>query len=78
MTTRRLSDDDVLEAIRSRAKIAGSLRALAREWSVSHAYISDVLRREKPPGDALLRPLGLKAVTYYERVTDEEKNADTP
>ncbi len=47
-----------------------SLRALAREWKISHAYISDVRRGEQMPGPAILKRLGLRAVrrriTTYE------------
>lgn len=72
MRTRRLTADDVRDRIRARALLAGGMRALAREWRVSHAYISDVLRGGKDPGAALLLPLGLEAETTYQRITQTD------
>lgn len=48
-----------------------SIRAAARAWNVSHGYLSDVLRGEKEPGEAILREVGWRRVTTYERINDD-------
>ncbi len=38
---------------------------LAGDLGVSPQYLSDVLREKRLPGDKILEPLGLRAVTVY-------------
>lgn len=64
--------DSVLLALQFHADKAGSLRALARQWKVSAAYLSDVKNRRRAPGPSILKHLGYTAkhkwVTTYTRV----------
>jgi hypothetical protein len=62
MKKRLLSGDEVAQRLRARAVAAGGMRALGREWGMSHAYISDIVRRTKEPGSTILRLLGLAKV----------------
>lgn len=62
------------EGVRARVRVAvaraGSLRALAREWGVSPAWLSEYLAGDSPPGPAILGALGLRrVVTYVEHDT---------
>lgn len=66
---------DVLAVLERRKEKAGSWRALARELGVSAAYMSDVVRGNREPGDSILRPLGLRKVVKIER-TYEVRRAD--
>lgn len=66
VTDGRLSVKDVRRLLKSRADQAGGARALARAWMLSNVYISAVINGDKPPGESILRKLGLREVTYYE------------
>jgi hypothetical protein len=49
-------------------KAAGANRAAwARRHMISASYLSDVLNGHRPPGDAILKALGLERVTAYRR-----------
>ena len=57
----------VAALVHARIAEAGSLRALAREWGVSPAYLSDLTNGRRGPGPKILGPLGLvreKIVRY--------------
>lgn len=58
----RMTEAQVIERIRKEADRAGSLRALAREWGVTHNYLSFVTRGIQPPGPTVLKKLGLRRV----------------
>jgi len=64
-----MGEAGVIELVRKEIKRAGSLRALAREWSVSPCYISDTCNGRRAPGPAILEPLGLerRTIVTYER-----------
>lgn len=57
-----MTPPEMIAAVRRAAEAAGGQNALARKWGVPNAYISDVLRGQRAPGAAILRPLGLKRV----------------
>lgn len=63
---------DVLAALQRHIDKAGSLRALARKWKVSAAYLSDVRAKRRAPGPSILPHLGFTVkrqwVTTYARV----------
>ena len=65
--------EDVVKQLQSeQEKRKLSLRAYARELSVSPAYLSDVYRGRRDPGPTLLQHLGLERkvvtqVTYVKR-----------
>lgn len=54
---------------------AGGVRALARKWKVSAAYVSDLARGNRAPGPPILKRLNLKknppAPTTYTGVTEQ-------
>jgi hypothetical protein len=63
--------DTVLREIRRRARLAGSLRALAREWDICPGHLSRVTRKQKNPGPDVLKHLGLRELVTY--VADEKE-----
>lgn len=64
---KRLTLQDVIELIRGEAEKTGSQKELAKKLGVSAQYISDILNGRREPGDAILKPLGLRKVTTYEQ-----------
>ena len=61
LTTRiMLTQDKVIDILRSRCSAAGSLRAFARENYLSAAYVSDVLRGNRAPGPTICVALGIE------------------
>lgn len=61
-----MTADEVREVVGRLARQAGSLRALARSWGVSAAYLSDVLAGNRTPGPSILKRLGLSRVVRVE------------
>jgi hypothetical protein len=64
-----LTHDELIELIRAAAQAAGSQRALARQWNVSPAYITDLLRDLRDPGPKILEALGYERVVLYRKVS---------
>lgn len=62
---------DIYAEMRKMGRDAGSQRAWAAKHDVSPQYISDVLNGRKPPGPKILKPLGYRAITVYERIVEE-------
>lgn len=64
--------DSVLLALWYCVEQAGSLRALARRWKLSAAYLSDVKNGRRAPGPSILKHLGYTSthqwVTTYTKV----------
>ncbi len=56
-----LTVEQVLARIESAVKAAGSAKALAHDWGVSEAYLSDVRGGKRMPGPSILYKLGLEA-----------------
>lgn len=61
-----MTDDDVRKLIAKRLR-GTTQRALAAELGVSAAYICDILKGKRNPGDKILRPLGLSRSRSYSR-----------
>ena len=65
-----MTHDLVLVDVACRIEEAGSLRKLAERWGISPAYLSDVMRKRRNPGPAILKHLGLvsvrKVIVRYE------------
>ena len=57
----------VLRLLEEAVKEDGAAVGLARKWGISTAYLSDVRRRRRAPGRAILKHLGLYAETIYYR-----------
>lgn len=51
--------------LRDAVREAGTQKAWAERAGVSEVYVSDVLRKRRPPGDAILRALGLTRRMVY-------------
>jgi hypothetical protein len=67
-TTQYIVDDtatQMLAKVEAAVKAAGTAKALAEEWRVSQAYLSDVRAGKREPGPAILDRLGLSATTQY-------------
>ena len=63
---RRLTLKDVLALLRKEADAVGSQKELAAKLGVTAQYVSDVLNGRREPGEAILKPLGLRKVISYE------------
>lgn len=59
--------DELIDLIRIAVKVAGSQRALARQWEVAPAYITDLLHGLRDPGPKILDALGYERVVFYKK-----------
>ena len=59
---------DVRAMLKRACTAAGTARAWAEKHGVSQAYVSDVLRGRRDPGEAICRALGLVAEQTYRKV----------
>lgn len=59
--------DDVLGMLDRLQRQHRSWVRVAQELGVSPQYLGDVMYRRRAPGDKILRGLGLKAVTVYQK-----------
>ncbi|MBI5304068.1 MAG: transcriptional regulator [Chloroflexi bacterium] len=66
-----MTRDDVVQLLKRKVEKAGTQVAIAREFGVTEAYISDVLHGKRSPGEKILDGLGLRRVVGY--VRKEEK-----
>lgn len=57
-----MTESEVSIIVASKAKLAGGVRSLAREWNISPAMISDLINGRRGPGPRVLEHLGLKKV----------------
>lgn len=55
-----LRTEEVLDRLRAACREAGSQTAWAEANGISVAYVSDVVRGRRDPGDSVLRGLGLQ------------------
>jgi hypothetical protein len=60
--------DIVMQRLRGAIAAAGSENAWAAENAISQTYVNYVMRGVIKPGPKLLKALGLKKVTSYEKV----------
>jgi transcriptional regulator with XRE-family HTH domain len=63
-----MTEHDVVALLRRRCEAPESQASFARAAGVSQQYVNDVLKRDKAPGEAILRALGLERVVTYRRV----------
>ena len=57
-----LTESDIRAQVEALVVKAGSMRALAKEWNMSPAYLGDFLNGRRGPGPQILAPLGLVQV----------------
>ena len=67
-----ITHDELIDLIRVAVKAAGSQRALARQWSVAPAYITDLLHGLRDPGPKILDALGYERVVFYQKVVSSQ------
>lgn len=60
-----LTEQDVMDRLRTAVQAAGSQKAYAEKIGVSQSYLSDVLIGNRSPGEKILIVLGLEAVVMY-------------
>lgn len=65
-----ITEIQVQQMLRMEIALCGSAGKWALKKDVSSAYISDVLRGRRDPGDKILRALGLRKIVGYELVSD--------
>jgi hypothetical protein len=59
-----LTQKELVAHLRERVSAAGTLRACAKELGISIAYLHDVVRSKREPGDKIL-----KAIYFRRKVT---------
>lgn len=65
-----MTEAQVRERIETEVRRAGTARALAHQWGVAEAYLSDVRAGRRPPGPKITAGLGLRvAGVRYERAS---------
>lgn len=60
-----MSEQDVLDRLRTAIAAGGSQRAFARQHRLSEQYLSDVLRGRREMGQGILDALGVERVVAY-------------
>jgi len=58
---------DPVAELRAACAASGSQKAWAAQAGVSQAYVNDVIRGRREPGDSILGPLGIERVITYRR-----------
>lgn len=67
-----MTDADVLALLRGRITYEFRQTEMAKEYSVSRQFLSDVLAGRKRPTEHMLASIGLKRVTKIEYIPIEE------
>ena len=62
-----MDEKQVVVVIIAKMYAIGSLRSAAAKWGVSPAYLSQVVRGNTRPGEAILRAIGYERVTMYRK-----------
>lgn len=62
---RALREEDVIDRLRAACAGAGGQARWAAQAGVSAAYVSDVLKGNRGPGETVLRALGLQRDVRY-------------
>ncbi len=70
-----MTESDVIDLVRAEVVQAGSMRKLARQWGMSPPYLSDVLKRYRPPGPSILSNLGLQRHVDYRKIPPNGKKS---
>lgn len=52
--------EGVLSRLRKETERVGTIKAWAEKHDISDSYVSDVLHEKRPPGDRILKALGLE------------------
>jgi len=60
-----MTEDQTRRLLREECQSAGSMRAWARKYNLSPAYVSDVLSGRRDIGPSICEALGLEKVTHY-------------
>ena len=60
-----MNDGEVVERLSKACKTAGSQREWAKTNNLSPAYVNDVLKGKRGPGQSILDALGLTKVVQY-------------
>lgn len=66
-----ITQDKILELIKTEVERAGSQVALAVSIGITPAYLSDILNGNRNPSTKLLRHLGYKRVMMYRKRSAE-------
>lgn len=60
--------DEVRRRLQQQVDSHGSQTAAAQHLGVSLAYLNDVIRGRREPGEKLLTPIGIQKVTIYQEI----------
>lgn len=68
-----MTEADVREILTREVMKAGSIRAWAQANDVSHVWVRECLKFEKPPGPAICKALGVEKRVTYVRIRDTKQ-----
>lgn len=60
--------DEVRRRLQQQVELYGSQTAAAQHLGVSLAYLNDVIRGKREPGEKLLTPIGIQKVVIYQEM----------
>ena len=60
--------DEVRRRLQQQVDLNGSQTATAQRLGVSLAYLNDVIRGKREPGEKLLTPIGIHKVVIYQEM----------
>lgn len=63
-----LTKEDIMKHLVQAVTDAGTKKAFAEQSHLSQAFVGDVLNGRREPSDKILKALGYRRVTLYERV----------
>lgn len=58
---------DVVVALQSAIRAAGSQKAFAQQHAISEQYVADVLHKRREPGQKILDALGYEKMVFYRK-----------
>lgn len=76
-----VSEQDVLDRLRTAVAAAGSLRAFGEQHQLSAAYVHDVLNKRRILGERICAAVGVERivqVTYHDKRTEKSTSMRSP
>ena len=70
-----ITESQLHQMLRMEIALCGSAGKWAAKNQVSTAYVSDVLRGRRDPGEKILQALGLRKIVGYECVSSPHNSA---
>jgi hypothetical protein len=59
----------IINLVKVKCEKLGGQKEFAKKYGLSPAYVNDVIRGKRDPGDKFLRAMGFKKTILYETIT---------